>query len=102
MSSFFRWWAELRNPTLKCVRLGHALETRKLFIMRQAAERWLIVTEHEAEFTRCRRCCYRSGPDNETYSKGFHSCQLPNETWRTMDTQGYVVSGPQASWKELI
>lgn len=76
-----RWFREMRQPALKCERLGHdvAVETRTGWT---SSESWSHVMDKVRQERRaCRRCGAILGDWVTVDRDGFHSVSWPTSMW---------------------
>ncbi len=88
-----RWWAEVRNPALKCERLGHNI---RRFIQRGLKPGGImaVATEYKRITEECTRCKYvQSTEDVEKDS--IQSLTLPGDRMDRLKEDGWLEQGPK-------
>lgn len=89
-SRLVTFWRELRNPALKCKRVGHKDVTDRVKIRRESRERGEVVADYMADITKCSRCGRELPPENEEKVDWFNRCSMPSPMWDEMRGNGFV------------
>ena len=82
-----RFWRELRNPELKCERLGHKRETRTRRGMVLSNSRY-VADRVEQECEWCPRCGVTHNPWRDVSRVGISSWSAPSEVMREFERTG--------------
>lgn len=97
--NLLRWWRELRNPKLKCDRIGHDEEFRIQKVRREPTGFSFRTVAEDAIRERkvCRRChaVLSEWEDAEIVDR-WNGVTMPTEDWATMKENGVLV---MASWR---
>lgn len=82
-----RWWKELRNPALKCERVGHRTDTRTRNGM-VASNGYYVADRVEQEREYCSRCGHTHGPWRDISRTGISSWSAPSDVMREFERTG--------------
>jgi hypothetical protein len=83
---------EFFNKSLKCQRLGHIPETKKVKIRREANSLNCIMKDYKAEIDYCQRCRAQiSEPKNEIPYNWYNSVSMSSYRWEELKTKGYLI-----------
>jgi hypothetical protein len=97
-----RWWNELRDPRLKCERLGHydRIETRRIMVT-PARSRELghptlrcVAVVLKRVVRRC-SCCGKTEVLRHIYDHAVQSLSLPDPDWNQLSTTGEIPWDPR-------
>ena len=86
-----RWWRELKDPGLKCERVGHDPREERTAVFLYPPEHWSrAVADRAVEVeTRCRRC--RKLFDSKIVERsGIHGLTMPSDRWERLRTNGRI------------
>lgn len=82
-----RFWKELRNPALKCERVGHKHATRSRSGMVRSKS-YYVADRVEQERDWCPRCGVAHGPWSDISRTGISSWLAPSEVMREFERTG--------------
>lgn len=83
-----RFWDELRNPALKCERLGHKNATRSRSGMVRSSGRRYVADRVEQEREWCPRCGLAHNDWRDTSRTGISSWSAPSSIMREFEKTG--------------
>ncbi len=85
-----RWWKELRDPALKCERVGHKYKDSTRRIRREVHEHRIVCRDYEQQIRTCSRCGHRMilGEKEVDWYTGV---TMPQSMWDEIRSKGYVV-----------
>lgn len=89
-----RFLNEIFNPSLKCERLGHKTELKKVIIRRQNYTSLSVAIDYLATVDKCVRCGHCSCPRDEQFYDSYTSVSMPNSMWRELKREGYIILKP--------
>lgn len=86
--SIKRWFAEARNPALKCARIGHAMRDREYrAYIYPPASRWAVADRAWLKQSSCARCNYAE-PEHEISRTGLDGLTMDAEKWDRLMRDG--------------
>ena len=87
-----KWWNEFWNLVIKCERIGHVPQVKKVRIRKLSHEYRVIAEDFNADVTYCRRCGERiSDPENLEYITYYNSVTMPEYKWEEIRNNGYII-----------
>jgi hypothetical protein len=95
---FSRWWAELRTPSLKCVRLGHRMTERRQSVILDTDpdedwwwnSRW-VATEATEVTPTCARCGHTESMRLED-KRHLTGLTLPSDQMKALRRDGRILA----------
>ena len=93
MQKIKRFFSELQNPYKKCARAGCRELAKIKRIRRESNEFRIVAKDFEAAFVKCTRCGKQTGPDDEREVDYFTSVSMPDDMWKTLRKNGYLIMG---------
>lgn len=86
-----RWLKEFFKPSLKCERLGHNFETKRLIIRKLGREPTIIAEDFAATENCCSRCNFKCPIITWQRKDWYSSVSMPNEMWDELHDNGYLI-----------
>lgn len=83
-----RWWKEMREPGLKCDRIGHKAETRTRRGMVRSKSWNYVADRVEQERLWCPRCGLAHGEWKDISRSGISSWSAPSDVMREFERTG--------------
>lgn len=97
-----RFWQELRNPKLKCERVGHKNVTQwRQGYMKPHWNDWDYRITVVNRVYQERRCCLRCGDASEwkiTKKTGLNGLTASTQTWDQIDAGGHFFEQGRKKW----
>lgn len=84
-----RWWAEFRNPAMKCERLGHSLTHRDYSGFEKSNDRWCVAYDVAGTITYCSRCGVETARTVD-YHYAIHSLTIDSDRDKIFMETGFV------------
>jgi len=85
-----RWWRELRDPALKCKRLGHKYREGSRRIRRETHEFRSVCIDYEQRFKECSRCGHWQLLEERELDR-YTGVSMPSSWWDEMRENGFIV-----------
>jgi hypothetical protein len=84
-----RWWDELRNPALKCERLGHVMRDREVEVFYWPGRGIMSCVATEAvEITPTCVCCGHTEDMRVEIERHLTGLTMPSQQWRQLRREG--------------
>lgn len=86
--SIARWFAESRNPSLKCERVGHNMRDREYRVyLYPPIARWAVAERAWMKQAACRRCNHAE-PESEISRTGLDGLTMDSDRWDILKRDG--------------
>lgn len=86
-----RFWREFRHPRLKCDRVGHKDQTKRVRIRKEESGYRVVAADYMADLTTCKRCGRRLKPENLELRDRYGGCTMPQHMWDEIEKYGYTI-----------